>query len=225
MRKKKPLKKARNMANDIIGGTVDAGKKSASIPKEDLKAKSDEHRPLAQANADGDIVVRPKHISIRVLESINKKFGCDAVARTLAECLEATKTVSIKGMPLETPDYKVRLETAKLIMQYQVGNPVTRQEIVTKNIDTMSTLQSKLAKSPALRRAVGNMLDNVEGKENTRTIDITTEEEAQKVLVEEAFEPRSKTEKVVVDGEVGRAAVDVLRNEGLDTSKNTLIYD
>ena len=207
-----------------MSATTSFGKSSsAGRRKEDLNVEGKvENRSLTEANADGDVVVRPKSISVSVLESINKRFGSDAVAKTLAECLDATKTVSIKGVPLETPDYKVRLDTAKLIMQYQVGNPVTRQEIVTKNIDTMSTLQSKLAKSPALRRAVGNMLDNVEGKANTRTIDVTTETEAQKVLVEEAFEPRSETERVVVDGEVGQAAVRVLNDEGIDTSDNTL---
>ena len=185
---------------------------------------------LQDAAKDGRVSIRPKQMSLAVVNKINEVFGDSGVVDALQECLQATKTVSVGKMPMEVPDYKTRLDTAKVIMQYQVGNPVTRQEVVTHTVDTLSSLQAKLQKSPALRRAVGNMLGGAtdgnmrDANPHQDAVDVGAQsvgltdseaEEAQREL--QSIESDSPTEMSEAIKRVTKGAVDLpSRGSGVD---------
>jgi hypothetical protein len=185
------------------------------------KSHDSSSKVLDDAAKDGRVAVRPKEVGMGVLKRINEKFGDDAVVKVLADCMGATKTIVVGGRPMEVPDYKLRLDSAKTVMQYQVGNPVTRQEVITHNVDTLSSLQSKLQKSPALRRAVGNMLGSVD----EQVVDVTptgvgmTEEEQQEATAELQRIPQSE------DTDVGKAIRRVVPAEGVKARGSTKTID
>lgn len=158
---------------------------------------------IRKAAEEGRLSIRAADLAPKIIESLAIRFGPDQVVAKIAECMSATKTMAIGGKPFETPDYKTRLDALKLLLQYQVGMPVSRSEVVTHNVDTMQTLESKMQKSPALRRAVGRMLDRSK-EEDGEVLEITSEpiidgdlEEAAEVLQE-----RPKTKETPVESEV-----------------------
>jgi len=114
---------------------------------------------IASASREGRLTIRSGEVAPQILNSLAAKFGPDYIVAKFEECLMATKTMAISGRPFETVDYKTRLDALKALMQYQVGMPVARSEVITHNVDTMQTLESKMQTSPALRRAIGRMLD------------------------------------------------------------------
>tara|TARA_R110000764_G_scaffold128806_2_gene216566 strand:- start:834 stop:1517 length:684 start_codon:yes stop_codon:yes gene_type:complete len=186
---------------------------SAITSSEKTVGSSASTNELSNAAKKGNVLMRPKDMNIAVLTKMNEKFGSDKVVEILAECMAATKTIAIAGRPMEVPDHKVRLDTAKTVMQYQVGNPVTRQEVVTHNVDTLSSLQSKLQKSPALRRAVGNMLGD-----STEVVDVSPQRE---LSSDEELEAAAELQRIpqAEDTEVGKAIrkvvpVDSLKSKG-----------
>jgi len=173
-------------------------------------------KTLTEAAKDGRVAVRPKEIGLAVMVKLNKQFGDNAVVDTLVECMAATKTIAVGGRPMEVPDYKIRLDSAKTVMQYQVGNAVTRTEVVTHNVDTLSSLQSKLQKSPALRRAVGNMLTGSGGGgvNGEGIVDVSPQRELSN---EEASEATAELQRLPQseDTEVGKAIRKVVPVEDL----------
>jgi hypothetical protein len=61
----------------------------------------------------------------------------------------------------EVPDYGVRIKAAELALNYIIGRPVERQQIVVahqKSIDPKELIE----KSPALKRALKNLVDEAE---------------------------------------------------------------
>lgn len=119
-------------------------------------------KKIDKASAEGRAVVISGELSAKVIESIANEFGPQKVVDKMKELLEATKTMAVGGRPFETPDFKTQLDALKVLLQYQVGMPVARTESVVHNMDTMDTLEHKMQSSPALRRAVGRMLDQAE---------------------------------------------------------------
>ena len=157
--------------------------------KSDMVLDSDlKESDIRSAAKEGRLSLRAADLAPKIIEELAKKFGPDTIVSQIAECMGATKTISISGRPFETPDYKTRLDTLKLLLQYQIGMPVARSEVVTHNVDTMQSLESKMQGSPALRRAIGKMLDRSKEKEGevveAVTEDISDEEvqEAEQVL-------------------------------------------
>ena len=120
---------------------------------------------------------------------------------------------------MEVPDYKIRLDTAKTVMLYQVGSAINRTEVVTHNIDTLSSLQNKLQKSPALRRAVGNMIaDNTDGAIDVHSQNLTNDEIAE--ATEELQNIPSSQ-----DTEMGKVLHKAIRNELKTKKPNKDIID
>ena len=178
---------------------------SAITSSEKTVGSSASTNELSNAAKKGNVLMRPKDMNIAVLTKMNEKFGSDKVVEILAECMAATKTIAIAGRPMEVPDHKVRLDTAKTVMQYQ--------EVVTHNVDTLSSLQSKLQKSPALRRAVGNMLGD-----STEVVDVSPQRE---LSSDEELEAAAELQRIpqAEDTEVGKAIrkvvpVDSLKSKG-----------
>jgi len=187
-------------------------KSSASSSEEVVKSDKNNNE-LKEAANEGRVNMRPKDMSVAVTAKINEKFGADAVVNVLAECMEATKTIAIGGRPMEVPDYKIRLDSAKTVMLYQVGSAVTRSEVVTHNVDTLSSLQSKLQKSPALRRAVGNMIVDSGGD----VVDVSPHRELSSDEESEAVSELSRLSQED-DTEVGKAIRKVVPVEGVRSS-------
>jgi len=189
---------------------------SAITSTEKIASHEGSAKTLTEAAKDGRVAVRPKEIGLAVMMKLNKQFGDNAVVDTLVECMGATKTIAVGGRPMEVPDYKIRLDSAKTVMQYQVGNAVTRTEVVTHNVDTLSSLQSKLQKSPALRRAVGNMLTGSGGGgvDGEGIVDVSPQRELSN---EEASEATAELQRLPQpeDTEVGRAIRKVVPVEDL----------
>lgn len=160
---------------------------------------------VASAVRDGRLSIRSADLAPRVIEELAKKFSPDIIVNKIAECLEATKTMAVGGRPYDTPDYKTRLDALKLVMQYQVGMPVARSEVVTHNVDTMQTLESKMQNSPALRRAVGRMLDKAKADDG-EVINVSTDSrplsESEMIEAEKVLQDSPPPEETPVQTEV-----------------------
>jgi hypothetical protein len=157
----------------------------ADIEVETITAKAS--KDIDKAAKEGRVSIRSGDLSTKVIEALAKKFGPKAIVDKISECLEATKTMAIGGLPYEIADHKTQLDALKLLLLYQVGAPVARSEVVTHNVDTMQSLEAKLHKSPALRRAVDRMLSKSQaqaGDPMKELIDISDDEsqEAESIL-------------------------------------------
>ena len=94
--------------------------------------------------------------------------------------------------------------------------PVARTEAIVHNVDTMQTLENKMQKSPALRRAVGRMLDKSK-EEDGEIIEVPAEamlegdeEEAEEALQEVPDQPDTPVEAEVISRSMG----EMLRSKG-----------
>ena len=152
---------------------------------------------IINAAEQGRVAIRPQDLSVEVMNALSSKFGAKFIEDKFSELLKATKTMAVGGAPYETPDFKTQLDALKLLLQYQVGMPVARSEVITHNVDTVQTLEAKIQKSPALRRAVGRMVDRAKAEEG-EVIDVPAEEtqpgdveEAEEVL--QALPPQEET--------------------------------
>jgi len=182
--------------------------KNKALPPEATTEKEivaeDGPKTLQKAAEDGRLSIRAADLAPRIIEGLAKKFGPDKVVEKLGECLNATKTVTLNRRPMEVTDFKIRLDALKLLLQYQVGNPVSRSEVVTHNVDTMQTLESKMQKSPALRRAVGAMLDRSKVEEG-EIVDIPAQQDlsdAEAAQAEEDLQAISEQPETPIEAEV-----------------------
>ncbi|MBE2180080.1 MAG: hypothetical protein IAE97_06380, partial [Chthoniobacterales bacterium] len=80
-----------------------------------------------------------------------KQGGAEKAAKVLMDGLKAKK-VSLTGH--QVPDWKARLDAAKLIMAYIEGLPIQRQHIVSFQANSLRELREKLPDLPELRAAV-----------------------------------------------------------------------
>lgn len=101
--------------------------------------------------------------STELAEILAKKIPFEMVAEALFRGLTAT-TVSRSGAVEQ--DTRCQLQAASLILENRVGRPVTRQELVSVNLDADSSvgLEERLRHSPALRSMMRKMLDRAENE-------------------------------------------------------------
>lgn len=187
--------------------------------KSDMVLESDlKESDIRTAAKEGRLSLRAADLAPKIIEELAKKFGPDTIVNQIAECMGATKTIAISGRPFETPDYKTRLDTLKLLLQYQIGMPVARSEVVTHNVDTMQSLESKMKGSPALRRAIGKMLDRSKVEQGevveTQMEDISEEEEEEAERVLKSIKPEEEEETPVQREVRVRTMGDALRVKG-----------
>jgi hypothetical protein len=100
---------------------------------------------------------------------LNSKEARYNAIETLFACLKAVRTyydVFSKQMVVE-PDYATRCAASKLLLAYDVGEPVKRQQIIVTNVESMEELQAKLQSSPALRQEMRAMLEEADKKQET----------------------------------------------------------
>lgn len=187
----------------------------------DVEATSTE---IDKAGEEGRLSIRAADLAPKIIEALAVKYGPDKIVAKIEECLNATKTMAIGGKPFETSDYKTRLDALKLLLQYQVGMPVARSETIVHNVDTIQTLETKMQKSPALRRAVGRMLDRAkieEGEIVETQAEVVSEadaKEAEEVLQEAPEQPETPVE-TEVRTKAGGSMRDHLKSRGnMDTT-------
>lgn len=102
--------------------------------------------------------------SSELAEILAKKIPFEMVSEALFRALTAT-TISRSGVVEQ--DTRSQLQAASLILENRVGRPVTRQEIISVdlNADAATGMKERLAHSPALRSMFRKMLDEVENAE------------------------------------------------------------
>lgn len=88
----------------------------------------------------------------------------------LAQALAATFVTRSGAVE---PDWKTRVQAASLVLAYKIGKPVERQQVITQNIaaDPIADIESRLAKSPALRRSLTAALAKTEREDNPPVIE------------------------------------------------------
>jgi hypothetical protein len=100
-------------------------------------------------------------VSREVLDAIHRHVDPDKVGRVINRMLDAKRTLK-NGTILE--DTRAQDAAAKLYISYTVGTPVQRSESVSVTLDADSSLglRERLAHSPALRKVLRSMLEEVE---------------------------------------------------------------
>jgi hypothetical protein len=196
--------------------------KETSFVGETVKKTSSEATPseIEKAADEGRLNIRSGDLSTKVLEALAAKFGPSKVVNKIEECLAATKTMAIGGSPFEVPDFKVQLDALKLLLQYQVGMPVARTESIIHTTDTIHSLENKMQRSPALRRAVGRMLDRAK-IEDGEVVDVGSTSQHQPLtddedsVAEEVLQSTPESPETPVETEViSRSMSDVLNVRG-----------
>jgi hypothetical protein len=94
-------------------------------------------------------------------EILARKIPFEMVAESLFRALTAT-TISRSGAVEQ--DTRSQLQAASLILENRVGRPVTRQEIISVdlNADAATGIEERLRHSPALQSMMRKMLGRVE---------------------------------------------------------------
>jgi hypothetical protein len=95
--------------------------------------------------------------SQRLAEILASECPDEAIGQVLRDCLGATIVTRSGAVQA---DSKTRLECARLVLGYRHGLAVKREEVVTVNLgaEESDKLAERLAKSPALRKALSQML-------------------------------------------------------------------
>ena len=214
-----------NHASNLVAmskSSLKAPVKETSFVGETVKKTSSEATPseIEKAADEGRLNIRSGDLSTKVLEALAAKFGPSKVVNKIEECLAATKTMAIGGSPFEVPDFKVQLDALKLLLQYQVGMPVARTESIIHNTDTIHSLENKMQRSPALRRAVGRMLDRAK-IEDGEVVDVGSTSQHQPLtddedsVAEEVLQSTPESPETPVETEViSRSMSDVLNVRG-----------
>lgn len=105
------------------------------------------------------VAVTPQDFNLQLKQ---RNLEAKAIAG-LDDCLEATVTMKDADGTLKTfPDFKTILDAIKTILAYTQGKPVERREIVTRHTTSLDDLRAQAKNSPELRRAISELLDDVE---------------------------------------------------------------
>ncbi len=105
-----------------------------------------------------------KNPNAELAEILAKKIPFEMISETLFRALTAT-TISRSGAIEQ--DSRSQLQAASLILENRVGRPVTRQEIISVdlNADSAAGMEERLRNSPALRSMFQKMLDKIDAIE------------------------------------------------------------
>jgi hypothetical protein len=115
-------------------------------------------RPISSLAAPGEI----NRSAVAILA---EKVPANDVCAMIAEMLQATRPT--KHGPI--PDWRAREAAAKIWLAYQEGLPIQRQEIHQTVTNRTEDESMRLLESPAMRRAMREMLDRAEREEEIGT--------------------------------------------------------
>lgn len=102
----------------------------------------------------------------RTIELLAKHVTPEAIAQAVASALQA-ETVTREGT---VPDFRTRLEASKIYLNYLVGLPVQRQEIVHQAVRNDQESMDRLLASPAAVAALEKMVVEAKAKFASRGI-------------------------------------------------------
>lgn len=120
-----------------------------------------EKNNLHEAAKEGRVAIRPADVANELIHQLAHKFPAAVIVDKFSQLLDAKKCIPTQGGGIRVePDSPVQLKAMELLLKYQLGLPVQRQEIIQKSYDSLDTLKEKLTKSPALRKAVGKIIDS-----------------------------------------------------------------
>ena len=95
--------------------------------------------------------------------ALAKVFPVERIAKLFEELAEAT---CITNGGREIPDNRTRLAAAKYVADQVIGTPIQRQEIHQTVTNRTEDESMRLLESPAMRRAMREMLDRADRAEN-----------------------------------------------------------
>ena len=113
------------------------------------------------------MVVRERVNGTKLADDLRHRDISKRVAQELAESMEPSEiTDTIRGLITAEmmtkfgpqPDWGAREAGVKLYLNYTVGMPTQRSEIVSINLDGVEALRERAADSPALQSAVKRIL-------------------------------------------------------------------
>lgn len=122
----------------------------------------------------GHDLADPGMINRAVLEALARRLPPDYLAERVERLINAKRTFRDKAGNVHTED-DVRANEAglKLAYAYQVGKPIERAQIVTKNIavdESVESMEERLRKSPALRRSLAKTLAKLDSDTTTSSV-------------------------------------------------------
>lgn len=100
------------------------------------------------------MATRPE-IEKQLIALLEHEGGAKKAAKVLLAALKAKKPWLAGN---DQPDWKIRIDAAKLILAYTEGLPIQRQQIVSFQANSLRELREKLPDLPELRAAVVRML-------------------------------------------------------------------
>jgi hypothetical protein len=116
----------------------------------------------------GGSIHDPGKINKAVMEALAERLPPDYLAAKVKELIDAKRAIRHKdGSVSYEPDVRANEAGLKLAYAYQVGKPIERAQIITKNItdaDDPVKQRDRLRKSPALRASLARMIDEVENE-------------------------------------------------------------
>ena len=110
----------------------------------------------------------------RLIEILADRFPPDRIAETIEKLLTATHLTK-GGQKID--DNRAIEAGVKLLLAYQIGLPVQRQEIVQMNIDGDAQVEERMLKSPAVRQALREKLDALDKGTEADVVEIPIEPE------------------------------------------------
>jgi len=125
-----------------------------------LAAHEEEQDKRAKLSKKGkrkyrEAIAKPEELNKALTATLAKRFPPSVIADKLHEMLSAT--IESQGGQIRD-DTRTQLAAVVTILNYTVGTPVQRQEVVSVNVDTsIEELQSQVDMSPALKARLAKM--------------------------------------------------------------------
>ena len=114
--------------------------------------------------------MKPNQQLMKVQDWMEQAFNREDMREKIVKAIETGLTATRHQWEgkaqcaYEVPDYGIRIKAAELALNYIIGRPVERQQIVVahqRSIDPKELVE----KSPALKRALKNLVESQEKEE------------------------------------------------------------
>ncbi len=164
-RKQHQVEKACEKVGQISQGNEENPSKSSENQQkndenDESKDENDDLQPIdvqvfpPEVSQATDLVARPNQGS-RLDQLISNSVVKKSI-RTLKDALFAMKSGKYGGS--EGPDWRIRIDAAKLLIAYAEGEPIKRQQVATVSHTTLQELTKQVSGAPAAAAAVREVL-------------------------------------------------------------------
>jgi hypothetical protein len=103
-----------------------------------------------------------KPAQLKPVEALSAAIACEITPERLSRVLsDALAADQVNRDGTRSPDHRIRLAALEIVLAQTVGLPVRREEPINVNLgaEESDKLADRLARSPALRRALAKMLE------------------------------------------------------------------